>query len=257
MGVCYQEEKPKTYIKKIIKVKPILPKMELNANFGRHKASINIIQNIFSFLSRTNKFKLINHNKKIQNYIGINIIDYKNVSGRYFVGEKNGNGKEHTIDTDKIIFEGEYLNGKKNGKGKEYYEYGMLSKLKFEGEYLNGNIIEGKGYDDLNNMTLLIEKDGKGKEYFLSGKIQFEWEYINGKKWNRKGYNKEGNEEYEIKDGKGIIKEYDYWGNLIFEGEYLNGERSGKGKEFIQFKNTLVYEAEYLYGKEMDLEKDI
>ena len=133
----------------------------------------------------------------------------------------------------------------------------MLSKLKFEGEYLNGNIIEGKGYDDLNNMTLLIEKDGKGKEYFLSGKIQFEWEYINGKKWNRKGYNKEGNEEYEIKDGKGIIKEYDYWGNLIFEGEYLNGERSGKGKEFIQFKNTLVYEGEYLYGKEMDLEKDI
>ena len=77
------------------------------------------------------------------------------------------------------------------------------------------------------------------------------------KKWNRKGYNKEGNEEYEIKDGKGIIKEYDYWGNLIFEEEYLNGERSGKGKEFIQFKNTLVYEGEYLYGKEMDLEKDI
>ena len=133
----------------------------------------------------------------------------------------------------------------------------MLRKLKFEGEYLNGNIIEGKGYDDLNNMTLLIEKDGKGKEYFLSGKIQFKWKYINGKKWNRKGYNKEGNEEYEIKDGKGIIKEYDYWGNLIFEGEYLNGERSGKGKEFIQFKNTLVYEGEYLYGKEMDLEKDI
>ena len=43
----------------------------------------------------------------------------------------------------------------------------MLSKLKFEGEYLNGNIIEGKGYDDLNNMTLLIEKDGKGKEFFF------------------------------------------------------------------------------------------
>ena len=48
------------------------------------------------------------------------------------------NGKGHIkgyIDfNDYSIFEGEYLNGEKNGKGKEY----SINKLKFEGEYLNG-----------------------------------------------------------------------------------------------------------------------
>ena len=37
--------------------------------------------------------------------------------------------------------------------------------------------------------------------------------------------NKNGEFEFEIKDGKGNIKEYNDKGEIIFEGEYLNGKR--------------------------------
>ena len=153
--------------------------------------------------------------------------------GEYLFDRKwNGKGYD---EKGNIIYE--LING--NGKIKEYNELNE-DCLEYEGEYLNG------------------KRNGKGKEYFLySGEIKFEGEFLNDQIWNGRGFTKNKEVLYEIKDGKGIIKEYDYWGNLIFEGEYLNGERSGKGKEFIQFKNTLVYEGEYLYGKEMDLEKDI
>ena len=84
---------------------------------------------------------------KIQNKIDINIIKYRLLSqnyiiyetkikgkeydsiyynliydGEYLNGERNGKGKEYTIN-DYLIFEGEYLKGKKNGRGKEYYNY--------------------------------------------------------------------------------------------------------------------------------------
>ena len=54
--------------------------------------------------------------------------------------------------------------------------------------------------------------------------------------------------EFEIKDGKYIIKEYYYDDNLKYEGEYLNGKRNGKGKEY--YKNgKLKFEGEYLNGE--------
>ena len=63
-----------------------------------------------------------------------------------------------------------------------------------------------------------------------------------------KGYNKNGEIEYEIKDGKGYIKEYDY-GELKFEGEYLNGKKwNGKGKEYYD-DGKIKFEGEYLNGK--------
>ena len=86
---------------------------------------------------------MIIYNKQLQNIVGVIIEDYKKISGKYKIIEKNGSGKEYKLDTNRLIFEGKYLNGKKNGKGKEYYD----GKLKFEGEYLNG------------------ERNGKGKEY--------------------------------------------------------------------------------------------
>ena len=94
-----------------------------------------------------------------------------------------------------------------NGRGKEL---NLLNNyLIFEGEYLNG------------------KRNGKGKEYNENGELLFEGEYLYGKRWNGKGYNKEGNIDFEIKDGKGNIKEYDdYDGKLEFEGEYLNGRRN-------------------------------
>ena len=131
---------------------------------------------------------MIMHNKNLQNKFLVDIECYKKISKKY------------------IIFEEEYLKGKRNGKEKEYDIEGHSL---FEGEYKNG------------------ERNGKGKEYYVDGKLKFEGEYLNGKIWNGNGYNKNGNKEFEIKNGKGYIKEYNYYNDkIIFEGEYLNGERN-------------------------------
>ena len=98
--------------------------------------SIYILKYILSFLSEKQKLNIIINNKHLQKKFDINIKDYKRISGRYKVGERNGKGREYDISTDAMLFEGEYLNGKRNGKGKEYYYDG---ELMFEGEYLNGN----------------------------------------------------------------------------------------------------------------------
>ena len=44
-------------------------------------------------------------------------------------------------------------------------------------------------------------------------------------KWYFNNY--EGNEEFELKEGKGKEKEYNDIGKLKFEGEYLNGKNVG------------------------------
>ena len=146
-----------------------------------------IIKQIFLYLKEEQKFNLVTYNKQLQKKIGIDIEDYKTISGKYKIGERNGKGKEYDIYNDEIIFEGEYINGERNGKGKEYNGYS--GKLKYEGEYING------------------ERNGKGKEYYNDDKLKFEGEYLNGEKWNGKG------------------KEYDWGGQLEFDGEYLNGNK--------------------------------
>ena len=220
--------------------------------FGNNKNKINlkdinssfIIKNLFSFLSTRDKLNMIMYNKLLYNILSVDIKDFKRMSFKYKIGEKNGKGKEYLllnytrskvgkrnikikeylIETNILIFEGEYLNGKRNGKGKEYYEIG---KIKYEGEYLNG------------------KRNGKGKEYFEIGKIKYEGEYLNGKKWNGKEYNINGIIELEINNGNGKGKEYHGNGKLEFEGEYLNGERTGKGKEY-DLEGKLEFEGEYL-----------
>ena len=122
--------------------------------------SLDIINLIFSYVDEKRKLILILYNKKLQNKLDITINNYKNISKRYKIGERNGLGKEYYYYGD-LFYEGEYLNGKRSGKGKEYYKEG---KLKFEGEYLNG------------------ERNGKGKEYNYDGKLKFEGEYLNGKR---------------------------------------------------------------------------
>ena len=113
-------------------------------NIGKSIESLYILKDIFSFLSEKQKLEIIIYNKDLQNKLDISIEDYKRISKRYRVGERNGKGKEYN-NNGKLIFEGEYLNGKRNGKGKEYYYDGSL---KFEGEYLNGKKWNGKIYDD-------------------------------------------------------------------------------------------------------------
>ena len=79
-----------------------------------------ILKNIlFSFLFEKQKLKIIIYNKDLQNKYDINIENYKRISKRNRIGERNGKGKEYNISSNIMIFEGEYLNGKRNGKGKE------------------------------------------------------------------------------------------------------------------------------------------
>ncbi len=104
-------------------------------NISKTVISNYIIKYIFSFLSEKKKLKMMIYNKKLQKKFNINIDNYKSISGKIHIGERNGIGKEISLNTNILIFKGEYLNGKKNGKGKEYFGDGTI---KFEGEYLNG-----------------------------------------------------------------------------------------------------------------------
>ena len=92
--------------------------------------------------------------------------------------------KEYNFITGEIEYEGEILNGKWNGLGKKYYR-GILD---YVGRYSNGKI------------------SGKGEEYDEKGILRFEGEYLNGKKWNGKGYDNNGNEIYQLVNGKGLVK---------------------------------------------------
>ena len=156
--------------------------------------STYFIQVIFNFIKDRKKLLIVKYNKKLQNTINVNFINYKVFSGRYIIYETKKFGKEYNGCNDKLLYEGEYLKGEKNGKGKEYDLFGELG---FEGEYKNG------------------KRNGKGKEYYENGKLKFEGEYLNGKR-----------------NGKG--KEYNPEGKLKFEGNYLNGKRNGKGKEYFE-----------------------
>ena len=104
--------------------------------------SIYVLKKIYSFINKYLELLLINHNKNLQNKLNIDIEDYKKTSGKQIEGERNGKGKEYSLYTNALLFEGEYVKGEKNGEGKEYYENG---KLQFEGEYLNGKRLNGKG----------------------------------------------------------------------------------------------------------------
>ena len=142
----------------------------------------------------------------------------------YKEGEKNEKIIMKEYYKKKLKFEGEALNGKKNGKGKEYFK----NKLIFEGEYLNG------------------EKNGFGIEYNFD-ESKFKGEFKAGKKWNGTGYYKNGEIDYEMIDGNGIIKEY-YEGKLIYDGGYLNGKRHGIGSEYDFLTGKLKYKGRFTYG---------
>ena len=141
--------------------------MNETLDFEKAVKSNYIFQYILSFLSEYKKLSLINYNKQYHHKLNLDIEYYKEVSRKYKIAEKNGEGKEYKLYSNKKIFEGEYLNRKRNGKGKEYYEKG---ELKFEGEYLNGKRWKGKGYDIHGNVILEME-NGKGKEYYFDGKL--------------------------------------------------------------------------------------
>ena len=96
--------------------------------------SFYINKKIIFVLDEKRKLELLKYNKRLQNMLNLNIIDYKSFSSKYIIYEKSGIGIEYNRNNEKIIYEGEYLNGKRNGKGKEY---NYFDKLIFEGEYFN------------------------------------------------------------------------------------------------------------------------
>ena len=242
-----------------------------------------IFEFIFSFLPENKKLNLIICNKNLQKKFGVNIESYKEISQKYFEGNRNGFGKiyklnpsdnhneKNRIDYGKLLFEGKFLKGKKNGKGKEFYENGQL---KFEGKYSNGNKIKGKGFNENSEQIFRIDDFNDVKEYYYDFKLKFKGTYIDKKKWNGKGYDIKEKKIYEIKNGCGIIKEYDEYGKIIFEGEYWfgklwngikyeynnagdliykgeikKGEKNGIGNEFNIFNHNIIFEGEYLNGK--------
>ena len=73
---------------------------------------------------------MINYNRALQKKLSINIGDYIKASGKIKIIEKNGKGKEYSLDSNIIRFEGEYLNRKRTRLGKEFDHNG---KLEFEG----------------------------------------------------------------------------------------------------------------------------
>ena len=172
-----------------------------------------ILKKIISNLDQQTKLILLKCNKKIKNKLDIDIIDYMFLSRKYFVGKRNGKGKEYTIINNILIFEGDYIDGKKTGYGKEYYEEKFSSemKIKYEGKYLNG------------------KRNGKGIEYYNNGGIKFEGIFLFGQRYKGKGYDKDGKNIYELEEGKGYIKEFGDFNDIMFEGEYPNG----KGKEYF------------------------
>ena len=185
-----------------------------------HIKSKYILQIIFSSINDERKLILVKFNNIIKDRLNIDLIDYKYLSGKYFIGKKNGKGKEYKIFNDNLIFEGDFIDGKRYGYGKEYYEelyFGKVEK-KYEGEYLNG------------------KRNGKGIEYYYNGQIKFEGIYLLGLKFKGKGYDIHGKIIYELEDGKGDIKEVNIYNDIIFEGEYPNG----KGKEYYYKKKNKI-----------------
>ena len=162
--------------KKKSEYKPIKSKQK--QNYLDSIKSIFILKDVFSFLNKKMKLKVIIYNKHLQKKLEVDLKNYKRISLKNKKGRKNGKTN--------IIFEGEYLNGQKwNGK---VYEYDYNGTLIFESQYLNGRI------------------DGKGKEYDSNGELIFEGEYFNRKRWNGRGkeYDSNGELIFEGEYFKGI-----------------------------------------------------
>ena len=211
-----------------------------------------------SFINNELLFKIIKYNKFFQNAIGINLYNYKLLSGKYIEYETKDTVKIYDMSTNSLLYEGGFKKGKKNGKGKEYHIYENY----FEGEFFDGKR-NGKGKEfyyiyvpnDPNAPNIPIVLFEMFKINFHSKlHIDLEGEFLNDKKWNIKKYDENDNIMYEIKNGQGIVKEYDKKKRLIFDGEYINGEKNGKAIEYRTYDGYC--ECEYVNGEKTGKAKD-
>ena len=93
MGITCNNNSTK-HKKNVIKVNNI---SEKSINLIKLIRSKYIITDIFSYLPEEKKLKIISYNKKLQNYLDIDIKNYKIISDRYRVGNRNGKGKEYAV----------------------------------------------------------------------------------------------------------------------------------------------------------------
>ena len=73
----------------------------------REIKSCHIVKKVFSFLERKRKLNIIIYNKEFQKIILVDLKDYKKISKKYKIGDKNGKGKEYNY-RGILLFEGEY-----------------------------------------------------------------------------------------------------------------------------------------------------
>ena len=71
--------------------------MENNLNLINKIKSKYIIKEIFLQLCEIKKLEIVKYNIFLKKKIEITIKDYKNIGGKYKIGEKNGKGKEYIL----------------------------------------------------------------------------------------------------------------------------------------------------------------
>ena len=156
-----------------------------------------------SFINNELSLKIIKYNKFFQNALGINLHNYKLLSGKYVEYETKDTVKIYDMLTNSLLYEGGFLKGKKNGKGKESHVF----EYDFEGEFFDGKR-HGKGKE----LSYIYVRDFPyvsyvpGEKFIFNGHselhVDLEGEFLNGKKWNIKKYDEDGNVMYEIKMDK-------------------------------------------------------
>ena len=69
---------------------------------NRHIKSSYIMKTVLSFLNEKQKLNMIIYNKELQKICLVDIKDYKKISLKYRIGERNGKGKEYIKNTKKL-----------------------------------------------------------------------------------------------------------------------------------------------------------
>ena len=108
------------------------------------------------------KLLLLNHNKKIQKKLKIDIERFKKLSQRYRIILENGICREFLINTNYLLFEREFKDGKKHGRSYGYY---YNKDLSLDEEYLNWQ----------------KSKENKIYSFIFKRNLKFEGEYFKGK----------------------------------------------------------------------------
>ena len=83
-----------------------IEKTKLNRNNKYFIKSLYNLKEILSFFNENQKLEIIIYNKELQKEFGIDIDNYKKISGKYKVAGRNSKGIEYKLNTDIIIFEG-------------------------------------------------------------------------------------------------------------------------------------------------------